>query len=154
MCPAVTVAMWLDKRTDTTDLIGYLIAQFVGAVLASVVLLVATSEAAVVSTITRHAETSTGLIAEFVLTAVFVLVILAATRRAQPLAALAIPLTLAGVHFAGIPFSGASVNPARSFGPALVGTEFTGFWVYVVGPLAGAVAAWAVWRLFGKDETG
>lgn len=150
--PAVTVAMWLDKRTSTSDLIGYLIAQVVGAVLASSVLLIMSSQTDVARTVTGHGDATTGLISEFVLTTIFVLVIMVSTKRAGSLATLAIPLTLAGVHFAGIPFSGASVNPARSFGPALIGAEFGGFWVYVVGPIAGAVAAWALWRLFGEEQ--
>jgi glycerol uptake facilitator-like aquaporin len=56
------------------------------------------------------------------------------------------------MHLAGVPFSGTSVNPARSFGPALISGDFAGFWVYVVGPLAGAAIAWVFWRMFGGDE--
>lgn len=147
--PAVTVAMWLDKRTNTTDLIGYLIAQFVGAIVASLVLLVMSSQGDVAGTVTGYGDTTAGLISEIALTAIFVFVILVATKKAERMAAIAISLTLAGVHFAGIPFSGSSVNPARSFGPALVGAEMTGLWVYFVGPLVGAVLAWGLWRVLG-----
>jgi aquaporin Z len=150
--PAVTLAMWLDKRTNTSDLIGYWIAQMVGAVIASAVVLAAADQESVRSTVTGFRETGTGLVTEFVLTLVFVLVILASTRKAAGVAGIVIPLTLAAVHLAGIPFSGASVNPARSFGPALIGVEFDGYWVYVVGPLAGAAIAWVFWRMFGGEE--
>ncbi len=150
--PAVTLGMWLDKRVSTTDLIGYWIAQIFGGLLGSLVLRMAVSKAQVAATITRFGDTGTGLLSEFVLTLVFVLVILAVTKKAPGVAGVVIALTLTGVHFAGIPFSGASVNPARSFGPALVGGDFSGFWVYVVAPLAGAVVAWALWKMFEADE--
>lgn len=150
--PAVTLAMWLDGRTSLSDLIGYWIAQFAGALAASSVILAASSQQDVASTITGHTRSGIGLLSEFVLTLIFVLVILASTRKAPAVAGIVIPLTLAAVHFAGIPLSGASVNPARSFGPALIGGDFTGFWVYVVGPLGGAAIAWVLWRMFGGEE--
>ena len=93
-----------------------------------------------------------GLLMEFVLTLIFVLVILASSKKAPAMAGLVIPLTLAAVHLAGIPFSGASVNPARSFGPALVSGTFGDLWIYLVAPLAGAAVAWVFWRMFGGDE--
>lgn len=150
--PAVTLAMWLDKRTSLSDLIGYWIGQIVGALLASAVVLAASSQEAVATTITSFSDQGTGLVMEFVLTLVFVLLILAVTRKAPAVAGVVISLTLVAIHMAGIPFSGASVNPARSFGPALIGGNFDGFWVYVVGPLAGAAVAWVLWRMFGGGD--
>jgi aquaporin Z len=150
--PAVTLAMWLDKRTSLSDLIGYWIGQIVGALLASAVVLAASSKEAVATTITSFSDQGTGLVMEFVLTLVFVLLILAVTRKAPAVAGVVISLTLVAIHMAGIPFSGASVNPARSFGPALIGGNFDGFWVYVVGPLAGAAVAWVLWRMFGGGD--
>lgn len=151
--PAVTLAMWLDKRTTTSDLIGYWIGQFIGAIVASTVVLAVAGSDGVLSTVTRHETSGKGLLAEAVLTLIFLMVILASTRKSPGVAGIVIALTLAAVHLAGIPFSGASVNPARSFGPALIGGDFSGFWVYVVGPLAGAAIAWVFWRMFGGDET-
>ena len=78
--------------------------------------------------------------------------ILASTRKAPSVAGIAIPLTLVAVHLAGIPFSGASVNPARSFGPALMVGDLGNVWIYLVAPLAGAAIAWVFWRMFGGDE--
>jgi aquaporin Z len=150
--PAVTLAMWLDKRTSFSDLIGYWIGQIVGALIASAVVLAASSQEAVATTITRFDDSGTALVLEFVLTLIFLLVILAVTRKSPAVAGVVISLTLAAVHLAGIPFSGASVNPARSFGPALIGGSFDGYWVYVVGPLAGAAVAWVFWRMFGGGD--
>ena len=70
--PAVTLAMWLDKRTSTSDLIGYWIGQFVGGIAASAVVLAASSTEAVASTVSVPVDTSTGLLVEFVLTLIFV----------------------------------------------------------------------------------
>jgi len=151
--PAVTLAMWLDKRTSSSDLIGYWIGQFVGGIIASAVVLAATDRDGVRVTVNVSPESAgVGLLMEFVLTLIFVLVILASTKKAPAMAGLVIPFTLAVVHLAGIPFSGASVNPARSFGPALVGGTLNEVWIYLVAPLAGAAVAWVFWRMFGGDE--
>ncbi len=149
--PAVTLGLFLDGRTNLSDLIGYWIGQVVGGIVASLVVLAAADQAAVAGTYTRHGSTGTGFLMELALTAIFVLVILASTRTAPRAAPVAISLTLAAVHFAGIPFSGSSVNPARSIGPGLVGADAPGLWVYLVAPLAGAIIAWGLHRLFGSE---
>lgn len=151
--PAVTLAMYLDKRTSASDLVGYWAGQFVGGLLASLALAAATSRTAVAQTITAYPEGQVGLgiMAEITLTTVFVLVILASTRTAPAIAGVVISLTLVAVHFAGIPFSGSSVNPARSFAPAVVGGELTGLWVYLVMPLVGGAIAWGLWNLFSPE---
>jgi aquaporin Z len=146
--PAVTLAMVLDGRTSFGDAIGYWIGQFAGAGVASLVVLAASSRADVGGTITSYDSLSTGIIAEIALTTIFVWVILSATARGANHAPAAIALTLVGVHLAGIPFSGASVNPARSFGPAVVSGEIGKLWVYIVFPLLGGIVAWALYRLF------
>jgi aquaporin Z len=92
------------------------------------------------------------LILEIVLTAGFVLVILVATKRAAGLAPLAIPLTLVAIHFASATLSGASVNPARSIGSALLGADLAALWIYIVGPIVGAIGGWAVFRLLDEPE--
>lgn len=152
--PAVTLAMYLDKRTSANDLVGYWVAQFVGALLASGALALATSRDAVVGTITTHpGGIGLGIVSELMLTTIFVLVILAVTRTAPALAGVVISLTLVGVHFAGIPFSGASVNPARSLAPALVGGDVGGLWIYLVFPLLGGAVAWGLWQVFGAVDS-
>lgn len=144
--PAVSLAMFLDKRLEARDLVGYWISQLIGGVAAAIVLLIATSKHDVASTATKPSSNGTAFVIELVLTALFVLVILQASRsdRFGTSALIAIPLTLIAVHLAAIPFSGSSVNPARTFGPDLIGNTWTGFWIYVIAPLLGAAIAWAI----------
>jgi aquaporin Z len=120
---------------------------------ASAVVLAATDRTGVATTVTNPVGTGVGLLMEFVLTLIFVLVILASTKMALTAAGFVIPLVLVAVHLAGIPFSGASVNPARSFGPALIAGDLGNVWIYLVAPLAGGAIAWVFWRMFGGDET-
>jgi aquaporin Z len=151
--PAVTLAMLLEGRTTFSEAVGYWIAQFAGAGVASLVLWAASSRAAVGGTITGYTSQSTGILLEIALTAIFVWVILAVTKSGGSAAAVGIALTLVAVHLAGIPFSGASVNPARSFGPAAVSGEgLDQLWVYIVFPLVGGLVAWALYQLFPAEE--
>ena len=148
--PAVSLGLYLDRRIDTSDLIGYWLAQFIGAILASLLLLVASSKAAVAATTTRPtAGDGAAFVMELTFTAIFVLVILHSSKseRYGGTALVAIPLALLAIHFAAIPFSGASVNPARTFGPALVGNYWHGIWIYFTAPPLGAIIAWFVYRV-------
>ena len=154
--PAVTFAALLDRRIEAVTAIGYVVAQAIGAIAASGIVLLFADQAAVRSTANGYAEGKVlvGLGTEILLTAVFLLVILTVTKRAPGQAALAIPLTLVMIHFAGIPFSGASVNPARSLGPVLVGGQLDGsYLVYVAGPLIGAAIGWAIYRVLDDGLT-
>lgn len=147
--PAVTLAALLDRRIDAMNALGYVVAQMIGAIAASVAILLIADQAAVQATANGFPEGKmvSAIVVEAVLTAVFLLVILTVTKRAPGQAAFAIPATLTVIHFAGIPFSGASVNPARTLGPALVGGTLGGdFIVWLVGPLVGAVIGWAIYR--------
>ena len=146
--PAVTLAMLLDGRTSFGDAIGYWIGQFAGAGVASLVVMAASSQDAVAGTNTTFQTLSTGILMEIALTTVFIWVILSVTLRGANHAPAAIALTLIGAHVAGIPFSGASLNPARSFGPAVVSGEVGQLWVYIVFPLVGGIVAWALHRMF------
>jgi len=154
--PAVSIGLFLDRRISTSDFVGYILMQFVGATLASLVLLVATSKHDVAQTATTPAAgNGPAFLIEFVFTAIFVTVILQSSKseRFGGSALIAIPLTLLAIHFAAIPFSGSSVNPARTFGPALVGNVWKGFWIYMIAPPLGAVFAWLVHTVVVKGET-
>jgi aquaporin Z len=153
--PAVSLGLFLDRRLSFEDLLGYWIFQFAGAILASLLMLIPFNHDVVKATATVPASNGQALFLEIAFSAVFVLVILQSTKseRFGGTALVSIPLTLLAIHFAAIPFSGSSVNPARSLGPALVGSEWTGFWVYVVGPAAGAIIAWLVYTVVMKGDT-
>ena len=153
--PAVSIAMYLDRRITMDDLIGYVVSQFIGAIAASLVVLIAFNDAAVAGTTTQSPDVWAGVVVEFVFSALFVAVILHSTtsERSRGTALLAISLTLVAIHVAAIPISGASVNPARSFGPALVGTEFHDLWIYLIAPPIGAILGWIAYRVVVHGET-
>lgn len=158
--PAVTLAMFVDRRASVSDLIGYWIAQVAGALLGSLTLMWMTNSDAVEATVNGYGGNGagTGWISEVVLTAIFVMVILQVTRSStmSNQGFVAIPLALVAIHYAGIPFSGASVNPARSIGPALVsGSDraISELWVYLLAPLVGALVGWIVWKVVVQGDT-
>ena len=151
--PAVTIAMVLDKRTTPIEAVGYIVAQVIGAIGAAALVMVAVSKDAVAAGITKPGTgiTETGaLILETTFSAIFLVVILTASKRAGTLAAIVIPLTLLAIHFAIATLSGASVNPARSLGSALVGGDLAGIWIYIVGPVVGGIIGWGVFRVMER----
>ena len=153
--PAVTIAMVLDKRTSMVNALGYIVAQVLGALAAAIVVLVVAGQAAVAAGATKPGPGITeigALILEVVLTAGFVGVILASTKHATSLAALAIPLSLVAIHFAAAPLSGASVNPARSIGSAVIGGDLGSLWVYIVAPVVGALIGWGIYSFAAAED--
>jgi aquaporin Z len=154
--PAVTIGALLDRRIDMMNALGYIVAQVIGAIAASGIVLLVSSQAAVQATASGFPDGKmfNAFVVEVLLTGIFLLVILTVTKRAPNHAAFAIPLTLMVIHFAGIPFSGASVNPARSLAPALVGGTIDGsIIVWIAGPIVGAVLGWAVYRALEDGTT-
>jgi aquaporin Z len=152
--PAVTLAAMLDRRIPLIDAMAYVVAQVVGAIGASAVVLVLTSQDVVRSTRNAHPATVSDIQAftlEVILTALLLLVILTVTKRDPGHATLAIPLTLVVIHLAAIPYSGASVNPARALGPALIGGDLGQIWVYLTAPFLGGVIGWVFYRVFERD---
>jgi aquaporin Z len=152
--PAVTLAALLDRRIDLVNALGYVVAQVIGALGGSFMIRLVIAEAAVDPTRnTIGVAVPNAFAMEVILTAIFVAVILTVTRRAIRQAVFIIPLTLTVIHFAGIPISGASVNPARSLAPAIVAGNFENLWIYLTAPFVGAVIGWAVYRyLTPADE--
>ncbi len=156
--PAVTIGFLVARRMTVGEAVSYWIAQLIGAIVGAAGLyglfhLTTTYNKSTVGLGTNGygaqsmigAKATGALIAEIVMTFLFVFVILAVTRRAaNPLvAAIAIGLALTVVHLIGIPIDGTSVNPARSIGPALMvgGTALKQLWVFIIGPLVGGALA-------------
>jgi aquaporin Z len=155
--PIVSLAMFLDRRLSALDTIWYWIAQFLGAICASLLILVLwASRDDVAKTATRSSSDARAFFLELIFSAIFVAVILQVTRsdRYGPSALLAIPLTLFTIHVALIPLTGASVNPARTFGPDLVGwTGWSDIWIYLLAPPAGAIIGWAIHMVTVRGDT-
>ncbi len=156
--PAVSLAMLLNGRLSLVDFLGYVSSQLLGGIAgaALISLMLGSTEnlgangyevnSMLVSNIWQS------LTVEIILSFIFVLVVLTVTARKENSgnAGVIIGLTLAAVHILGIPFTGTSVNPARSFGPALLqgGEALEQVWIFFVGPLAGAILAAMVYMLF------
>jgi len=155
--PAVTLAAVLDKRLDPITGVGYVAAQLIGGIAAAAFVLVMSNQAAVAGTVTGHPASVSDLQAvaiEAVFTAIFIAVILTVTKLDPGKAGFVIPLTLVVIHLALVPITGSSVNPARSLASALIGGDLTSIWVYIVGPLIGAVGGWAVYRALLDKRAG
>lgn len=166
--PAVSFAMWIDKRISTKTLIGYIIAQVLGAVVASGLLYLIFNSTTLIGVETLGANaygdlvgsdiTMLGaLITEIILTFVFVLAVLGVTRdeKHSNIAPIVIGLALVLVHLFGINLTGTSVNPARSIGPALFagGEYLSQLVIFIIGPIVGAAFAALTIFFIDLEET-
>ena len=159
--PAITLGCFLTKRISAKDCAMYMIFQVIGAFIGSAILylLVSQSPEAFAGTTTGanalqvKISQSTGLIAEIVLTCIFVLVVLGTTAKTNGatgnFAGLAIGLSLILIHLVGIHYTGTSVNPARSIAPAVFegGDALNQLWIFIVGPFVGAALAACIWMI-------
>lgn len=144
--PAVSIAMLLTKKLSLKDFIGYVIAQFAGAIAgAAMLMLFIGKEKGLGTNALFQGNIGLSLLIEVILTFVFVFAILGVTSKTNngAVSGIVIGLSLTLVHILGIFFTGTSVNPARSFGPALFmgGDALKNVWVFIVAPLAGGVLA-------------
>lgn len=167
--PAVSLGVLMSGKMSAGDFIGYIIAQFAGAIGAAAVLKWIISASGKLDLAMTglgqngfDAASFVGLnlpgafVVEIILTFVFVLTILGVTssEKTSAQAGLVIGLTLAFVHILGISLTGTSVNPARSFGPALLlgGQALEQVWVFLTAPLAGAALAAVTWKCLNKSQ--
>jgi len=166
--PAVSVGLWTGGRFPASEILPYWIAQLVGAVVAAGVLAVIANGAAGFDLVASgfaangYAEHSPGgysmtaaLVAEVVLTFIFLMIILGATDGRAPagLGPIAIGLGLTVIHLVGIPVTNLSVNPARSTGPALFvgGWALSQLWLFWIAPIVGAALAGFAYRWLGGE---
>lgn len=156
--PAVSIGMLVSGRMSFKDFIGYVVSQFLGATAGALILNGIFSYAdltdktgAIGSNALANDSVIASLIIEVILTFVFVFAILGVTSKIEngSVAGVVIGLTLTLVHILGIGLTGTSVNPARSFGPALIagGDSLSCVWVFIVAPLIGGVLAALVYKL-------
>ncbi|MBA3068360.1 MAG: aquaporin Z [Hyphomonas sp.] len=161
--PAVSFGAFVAGRLSMNAMFQYWAAQFIGATLgAGVLYLIATGKAGYDLAAGGLGQNGWGpgylgeynlvsaLVFEVVATFLFLVVILGSTQKSAPgmLAGLAIGLTLTVIHIVGIQVTGVSVNPARSFGPAVIagGTAITQLWLFLVAPLIGAALAGVLFK--------
>lgn len=155
--PAVSLAAFIAGRMNGRDMVTYWVAQFAGALAAAAVLAVVSGQTTnlgqngfgpgYLGEFSMHSA----LIFEIVMTALFVIVILGSTSEKAPagFAGVAIGVTLAVIHIVGIQVTGVSVNPARSFGPAVLvgGPALAHLWLFFVAPAIGAVIGALLYRV-------
>jgi aquaporin Z len=161
--PAVSLGVWVAKRMSLKDMFGYWVAQFLGATAASFTLLGIVGGApgynVAINGLGQNGwgpgyqggySLSAAMMFELVATFIFVLVILGSTQKKANggFAGLAIGITLVAVHLLGIHITGTSVNPARSFAPAVFvgGTALSQLWLFLVAPLLGGAVAGLFFR--------
>ena len=155
--PAVSCAMLLTGKMTIRDFWGYVIAQVLGAVAGAALLGVFSGwGCGFGANGLYNGSALSSFLIEMVLTFVFVLAVLGATSKIENsrVAGLVIGLSLTLVHLLGIGFTGTSVNPARSLGPALFagGDALRSVWVFLLAPLAGAAIAAFVWKYLNADD--
>ena len=142
--PAVTLGFWFARRIEGRYVLPYIASQFGGAVLASAFLRLLFPDHQSLGATVPAGSAMQSLLLEIVLTCILMFVILSVSTGAKEkglMAGVAIGSVIAfEALFAG-PISGASMNPARSLGPALVSLEFTGLWIYFAAPALGALLA-------------
>lgn len=167
--PAISVGMLVAGKMKWQDTLLYIVFQCIGAIIAAGILLAIAKGLPGYSVATGglgqngYGSHSPGgysliacLVAEIVLTFIFLLVIFGATSKEAPksFAGIAIGLSLVFIHLVGIPITGTSVNPARSLGPAVFagGEALSQLWLFWVAPLLGAVIAALVWKYSFEKE--
>jgi len=167
--PAVTVGVFVAGRMSGKDAVGYIISQLIGALLgAGVLYLLVSGKSGWVmhewglgangwgEGYLGNFNTTSAFISEAVFTCLFIFVILAVTSKYgnSTMAGLAIGVTLMLIHLVAIPITGTSVNPARSFGPALFagGKALSQLWLFFVAPILGAIVAALIWKYGFETE--
>lgn len=159
--PAITLGCLLSGRISGKDAGMYMVFQTIGAVIGSAILWALTTNAGLSGTGANACQQGVsltgGLLAEIVFTFVFVLVVLGTTdskKGAGNFAGLAIGLSLVLIHLTCIRYTGTSVNPARSIGPALFegGVALEQLWIFIVGPFAGAALSALVWNAIAEKD--
>ena len=148
--PAVTIGFWALGEFPARRVPWYLATQLIGAVAASALLLAMFGKTGGLGVTLPQGAASTSLILETAMTFLLVFVIFGSAvhgKAVKSFAGIAIGGTIALDALFGGPISGASMNPARSLGPALVSGTWTDQWIYAVGPLVGALLAVVMYKL-------
>ena len=153
--PAVTIGFWIAKRFDSKEVLPYVIAQGIGAFLASGILRFLFPDALTLGETLPAGSWMQTFVLEIILTffLMFVIINVATGSKEQGIiASIAIGVTvLLEALFAG-PITGASMNPIRSIAPAIVNLNFEYLWIYIAAPIIGAMLSIGAWRLIHPEE--
>ena len=152
--PAVTIALTVGKLFPKKELFGYLISQFLGAILASATLFLLFPETSTMGETLPNGSEIQSFVFEVILTFFLMFTILAISTNEQhaQLTGIVIGLLIVGMIQLSGPISGGSFNPARSLGPVLISGNYTSIWVYIVAPTLGATIASLLWvKVFAKE---
>lgn len=149
--PAVTIGLWAGRQVDTARAVGYIVAQILGGIAGAFLLKTVAGPNASslgVTTLAPGIDPAMGMVIELVLTFFLVNTIYnaAVSGKAGNMAGAAIGLTLVFAILMGGPLTGASLNPARTLGPAIASGVFDNVWVYLVGPPLGGILAAILYR--------
>ena len=156
--PAVSAAMLATKRISGQEFLYFVFAQLAGATVASLALfhIYGDANGYGLPAIASQTSTTAGVLAEIIGTAILLFVIFGVAVDKRSVAAshpgLLIGLTISAIIFSVGPITGAALNPARWFGPALISGDWTNAWVYIVAPIAGAVIAAFTYQAIAKPE--
>ena len=154
--PAVSLGMALTKKMSWKDFAGYLVAQFLGALVGAALLAVMFKGTSALGANSANGNVGIAFLVETLLTYLFVGVVLFVTSKKEngAVAGIVIGLTLTLVHLLGLGFTGTSVNPARSFGPALLqgGAALGDLWIFILAPSVGAVLAALTYKYFTSKK--
>lgn len=155
--PAVSIAMLVSGKMNVKDFIGYVAAQFLGAIAGAAVLMAIVGvDSGLGANGLYNGNAGLSFVIEVILTFVFVIAILGVTSKQEngAVAGIVIGLALVLVHILGISFTGTSVNPARSFGPALFvgGEALKNIWVFILAPLVGGVLAAITYKFLSTEK--
>ena len=149
--PAVTIALVLDRKISVTEAIYYILVQLLGALSAASILSML-FEVKTLGSTTPSGGTSESLLLECLMTFILVMVILKTVNsKENNIAPLAIGGTILVCATFGGPISGASLNPARSFGPAVLANIWDAHWIYWVGPILGSTIAALIYKFIFSE---
>lgn len=166
--PALSLAMFLDRRLSAKDLLGYWVAQIAGALAASFIFALVLDRVSVGISYSYIAEPTVGGVSGFLAEAIFTMILAAAFLTLSKSQAhtkyLGMGFTLSAIMFLGMRFTGGSMNPARSLAPAIVGSSYpdpsvfpfsvtNGLWLFIVGPLVGAAVGWVLYKFVVEGDT-
>ncbi|XP_044076353.1 aquaporin-1-like [Siniperca chuatsi] len=155
--PAVTLGLLVNCQISVIRCVCYILAQMLGAVVASAIANGFRQSKSLGVNKLHNVTVGQGFVIEFLATLQLVLCVIAVTDKRRSdvkgFAPLAIGLSVGLGHFAAISFTGCAINPARSFGPALIRSEMKNHWVYWLGPMCGGIAAALIYDFLLYPQT-